>query len=276
MLPIPYRNSNSPLRLPWVTFGLIGINLAVFFYELYLGSLGPAALPRFLQAHGLVPVNWATALAGGNWSGVIGPLLVSLFLHAGWLHLLGNLWMLYLFGFLIEDLLGPAGYLIFYLGCGMVAGVAQILADSSSNRPIVGASGAIAGVLGAAFVRFPRTRIRAAWLVPTTFRVIQFNLSSWLLLGMWFLGEVGDSLMDTSGGGVAVFAHIGGFLVGVLLSFIGPVTQVYPDDADVIVHLPPPIAASKPTHCRECGQSGFLADGLCHECWRRASNPVGT
>ena len=273
MLPIPYRNSHSPLRLPWVTFGLLGVNLSFFAYEQYLGLLGPAALPRFLQAHGLVPVDWAAALAAGTWSGVIGPLLVSLFLHAGWLHFIGNLWMLYLFGFLIEDLLGPVGYLTFYLGCGMVAGVAQVLASSSSNHPIVGASGAIAGVLGVTFVRFPRARIRAVWLIPTTFRVVQFNLSAWVLLGMWFLGEIGDSLMDP-GGGVAVFAHIAGFLSGVLFSFVGPVTQVYPDDADVLVHLPPPSAAPRPTHCRECGQSGFLADGLCHKCWSRAVKPT--
>ena len=199
---IPLRDVIPSRTPPFVTLALIAANVIVFVYELALP--GPA-LTRFFYAHGLVPAEftWATAVS-------------SMFLHSGWLHIGGNMLSLWIFGDNVEDRMGHARFLIFYLLVGLVATLAQAAADWGSGLPLVGASGAIAGVMGAYFVLFPSSRILV--LVFLLFFVDVVEIPALFYLGFWFLLQIvgGAGRVGDTGGGVAFWAHAAGFIAGIV------------------------------------------------------------
>jgi len=194
-----------PLRFPLITTLIIGANVLVFLLELAGGD-------AFINQWSLVP---ADIVAGRNWI----TILTSMFMHAGWLHILGNMLFFWVFGPEIEDVMGPLRYLVFYLLGGLAATFAQIVIDSASTTPNLGASGAIAAVMGAFLVTYPRDRIRTVlllgWFSQVTF------VPAIILVGLWFLtqlfSEVG-ALVQTQTGGVAYMAHIGGFVFGAIVA----------------------------------------------------------
>ncbi|MEQ8367039.1 MAG: rhomboid family intramembrane serine protease [Roseicyclus sp.] len=205
----PIRDHNPSNRTPFVTWALIAINVLIFIS--YYPSLGGSErqLMGFFSDWALVP---AEVLSGGDGH----TLLTSMFLHGGWMHLIGNMLFLYIFGDNLEDLLGHVRFLLFYLASGLAAAFGQILADPSSTIPMVGASGAIAGVMGGYLLFFPRARIDVLVIVFVLVKV--FPIPAWLMLGLWFgLQLVNGLAMDVAGGGVAYWAHAGGFVAGVLL-----------------------------------------------------------
>jgi len=216
---IPLRDENPSSTVPFVTRLLIAINVVVFAYELVLG---PALQPFMLQ-WGLVPERLTLALRAGEES-VLGPaltLLSSMFLHGGWMHLIGNMWYLWIFGDNVEDRFGHAGYLAFYLGAGVVAGLVQFATNPVSSLPTVGASGAIAGVLGAYAVAFPRARVMT--LVPLFVFIQIVPLPALLVLGLWFVLQFFSgalALASAMSGGIAFWAHIGGFAFGALAMLV--------------------------------------------------------
>ncbi len=201
----PLRDTEPSYSKPVVTTILVAVNLLVFLYE---ASLDPYTLNAFIAQHGLVPDNFH----------VIG-IFTSMFLHGGWLHVLGNMWFLWIFGDNIEDILGHEKYLVFYLLCGVAAAVTQVFFNLDSRVPMVGASGAIAGVMGAYMVKFPHSRIKTLiFFIFITF----IDVPAWFMLIYWFavqffsgIGSIAES--TASDGGTAFFAHIGGFLAGILL-----------------------------------------------------------
>ncbi len=212
---IPLRDNIRTKSIPFMTYILIGANVLMFLVEL---SLGPN-LQRFIYIFGVVPqkVLYAVFEVPQLIPYAIVPFFTSLFLHGGWLHLLGNMLYLYIFGDNVESALGHVRYLIFYLGCGVAASLTHLLANPSSNAPTVGASGAIAGVLGAYFLLFPRAKV--VTLVPIFFFITFIEIPAILFLGLWFLIQfMSGSISHGTGGaatGVAWWAHIGGFAVGV-------------------------------------------------------------
>jgi membrane associated rhomboid family serine protease len=154
-----------------------------------------------------------------------------MFLHAGWIHVLGNMLFLWVFGDNVEDILGHAKYLLFYLLCGVTAGLAQVVIDPYSRVPMVGASGAIAGVMGAYLVKFPRSEVKMlTWFIF----IFTFDVPAWLMLIYWFAmqlfggyGSLGEAAQGASQGGTAFFAHIGGFIMGIILIFLMGTHQRY-------------------------------------------------
>lgn len=214
---IPLKNLRPRTHFPTATVALIVINFVVFFYQL---TLDPRALQSFIMTYSMVPARAQLALAHSQYTLAQGffPLFTSMFLHAGWLHIIGNMWFLWLFGPNVEDRLGHLPYLGFYLVCGLGAGIAQTLFSLGSTIPGLGASGAIAGVLGAYVVFFPSSRILT--LVTLFFWWFFARLPAVLFIGLWFavqfLSGIG-SLGSARGGGVAWWAHVGGFLLGMLL-----------------------------------------------------------
>lgn len=202
---LPLKDSQRSTTTPIVTGGLIAVNVFVFLFQL---TLDPFSANDFVYAFGFVPEHF-TLLS----------ILTSLFLHSGWMHLISNMVFLWIFGDNIEDLLGHWKYLFFYLLCGVAAALAQYVINPDSRIPQIGASGAIFGVMGAYLVKFPHTKIlTVGWFII----LFSFELPAWLLLlyfiGLQFLSGVG-SIADvmTQRGGVAYFAHIGGFFAGMLL-----------------------------------------------------------
>lgn len=218
---IPLRDENPSGRPPLVTYGLIVANVLVFLYEV---SLGPELL-AFATRWGLVPRAATLALAGGGdllWDAAV-PVVTSTFLHGGWLHLIGNAWYLFIFGDNVEDRLGHARFLLFYLGAGVASGVLHVAAMPGSVVPTVGASGAIAGVLGAYLVMFPRARVIT--LLPLFVFVQLLALPAVIVLGLWFVFQFFSgalSLLYTSdtSGGTAWWGHIGGFVFGVAVALV--------------------------------------------------------
>ncbi|MBD0336871.1 MAG: rhomboid family intramembrane serine protease [Cyanobacteria bacterium Co-bin13] len=219
MVPL---NDNNPTRItPWVNYGLIVANIAVFLYEL---SLSPEELQAFFQGFAVVPAQLTAALQSGD-SGQITAevmtLFTSQFIHGGFLHLGGNMLFLWVFGNNIEEQLGRVSYLLFYLACGALAALAQWGFSMESTIPAVGASGAIAGVLGAYILRFPKARILT--LVPLGIFLTTFRIPAVFFLGFWFFQQAFygvASLAATTNvetGGIAYWAHAGGFLVGLAL-----------------------------------------------------------
>lgn len=208
-------------RFPIVTVCLLVLNVSVFLYEVSLG----AEAERFIRLYGAVPLEILT----GRDMPPLGPnplwlqLLTAMFLHGGWLHLVGNMIYLCIFGDDVEDQLGPGLYLLFYLGAGLVATLVQLgLSGPTETTPSVGASGAIAGVLGAYLVFFPRRRIQV--MVPMLF-FVTLEVSALTLLGFWFLlqflngvAALGQGAAQV--GGVAVWAHVGGFVAGFLTALV--------------------------------------------------------
>jgi membrane associated rhomboid family serine protease len=178
---LPLRDNAPRYTFPVVNTTIIAINCVVFLYE---WLLPPRYLQNvFLPAYAIVPARVSLFLHGYpvSTSGLLLPFLTSMFLHGGWLHLIGNMWMLYLFGDNVEDLFGHSVYLLFYLFCGFVAGVTQVAVNLHSSVPNLGASGAIAGVMGAYFVRFPRARVLTLVLLVFFYTVME--LPAWIILG---------------------------------------------------------------------------------------------
>ena len=216
MLPIGDEPNGRRLT-PIVNYTLIAINIVVFLYQLTLSdTASDSALTRFIFRWGAVPdeISHGTDLFA---------LLTSMFLHGGWLHIAGNMLFLWVFGDNVEDAMGHARYLLFYLLCGLVAGLAQVAIEPSSLTPLVGASGAIAGVLGAYILLFPRGKIRT--LVFLGYFVTVVMIPAWMQIGLWivlqfFNGFASFGVKTGETGGVAYFAHIGGFLAGAVLIWL--------------------------------------------------------
>jgi membrane associated rhomboid family serine protease len=220
---IPLRDANPTRRTPVVTLTLIALCTLVFGYELVvLARGGEAALEALFRARGSVPAEVVAAIGTGSLlSEPVLDVFTSMFLHAGWLHLLGNMLFLWIFGANVEDRVGRARFLLVFFAGGVVADVAQILSNPTSDAPMIGASGAIAAVLGAYVVLFPRARIQSLVFLGFFYQLIA--VPAIIVLGFWFLLQVVDgigSLGPTTAvdGGVAVFAHIGGFVAGALLA----------------------------------------------------------
>ena len=217
---IPIRNAVPTRYPPVVTWLLIAINCLVFLLQ---NSLSPGELEELLRDFALIPARYTAALTYGdpNLSAIdLVPFLTMMFLHGGWLHLIMNMWMLWLFGPAVEDRLGHSRFLLFFLGCGIAAALAQMASDPYSVIPALGASGAIAGVLGCTMALFPLSRVIV--VVPILFLPLFFEVHAVVFIGLWFVLQVLQgtiSLLSPSEGGVAWWAHIGGFLAGLL---IGP------------------------------------------------------
>jgi membrane associated rhomboid family serine protease len=214
---IPLRDINPTERFAIVTFVLIVLNIAVFVYELTLGSMSNEV---FVESFAVVPARlFASGPAAVGSVPAAATLLTSMFLHGGWLHIIVNLWTLYIFGPALEDRLGPVRFAILYLLAGVAASLAHAAFNAGSATPTLGASGAIAGVIAAYAVRF-----RWAWvqvLVLIVFIPLFFWVPAMLFAGLWFATQVLQGTMElftpTLGGGIAWWAHIGGFLTGWLL-----------------------------------------------------------
>ena len=216
---IPIRDTIPGRSTPVVTIILIAVNAAVFFYEL---ALQPKDLERFFYLFGVVPARYSHP----EWARWVGfpvddywPFLTSMFLHGGWMHVIGNMWTLWIFGDNVEDRMGRLRFLAFYLLTGFAAGLTHWLTNADSTVPTVGASGAIAGVLGAYFVLFPFSRIIV--MFPVFFLPFFFELPAATYLLFWFLSQVFAGTLAGLGpenvGGVAWWAHVGGFVSGVVV-----------------------------------------------------------
>ncbi len=222
---IPIGDANPTRRTAVVTYGLIAVTVLVFLYELRLQSTGGTeAVGRFIALWGVVPREVSAALARAD---LLSPtwltVFSSLFIHAGWAHLLGNMLYLWIFGNNVEDRLGRLGFLLFYLFGGLVAALAQTAIDPRSNVPLVGASGAIAAVLGAYLVLWPGATV--VTIVPVGFFLLPVRLPALVVLGFWFvlqftLGFASLGVPTAAEGGVAIFAHIGGFVAGALIGLL--------------------------------------------------------
>lgn len=200
----PIRDHNPSGSVPYVTYLILAINWGVFFA--YMGLI-PDQLEEFFYDYGMTPVG---ILAGWRpWT-----LITHMFLHAGWMHIIGNMLFLYIFGDNLEDELGHVRFAIFYLAAGILAAVLQIAMDPGSIYPMVGASGAIAGVLGGYLVLFPKARVDVLVIFVIFFRV--FSIPAWIVLGIWFGLQMLNGFSNVADG-VAYFAHIGGFVAGVVL-----------------------------------------------------------
>jgi membrane associated rhomboid family serine protease len=226
----PYHDENETQRAPYVTFALIAITVLVWLFVQRAGSeVGLAVSTCNL---GLIPGELTQSLPPGTPSFAIGPemvcvtdpgpqfsnILTSMFLHGGWMHLLGNMWFLWLFGNNVEDSMTRPRFVAFYLLCGVAAALTQVFVDASSAVPMVGASGAISGVMGAYLVLFPRVRVFT--MVPLGFFITSMALPAWAMLIYWFVlqfvGGLGSIVAERTGG-VAFWAHAGGFVAGVVL-----------------------------------------------------------
>jgi len=213
----PLRDTQPSYSKPVVTVLLIVVNLLVFLFEF---SLDPYSRNAFVFTYGMVPDHF-------TWSTVF----TSMFLHGGWLHVLGNMWFLWIFGDNIEDILGHAKFLLFYLLCGVVAALTQYVFDPSSRVPMIGASGAIAGVMGAYMVKFPRSRI--VTFVFVFFFITTVDIPAWVMLIYWFLLQLAGGFESVTAslysrsGGTAFLAHVGGFIAGMVLIFLLGTRQRY-------------------------------------------------
>jgi len=205
-------------RFPFVTYGLIAVNVVVFLFE---ATMSPQQLQAFVELVAVVPAEY-TAFLRGELVPLLKLLLApfaSMFLHGGWMHLIGNMWFLHLFGDNVEDAMGHFRYLLFYLLTGLAATAAHILVNPLSPIPIIGASGAISGVVGAYFLLFPNARVLT--LVPLFLLVDIVLMPAFVFIGLWFLFQFWSGLFSLAVphvGGVAWWAHIGGFLAGVVLA----------------------------------------------------------
>ena len=214
---LPIRDDQPRYSTPFVTRFLIVLNVLIFFFE---WTLDPRSLNVLIHRFGVVPYHLAVFLAGSPrypLPAVILPFFTSMFLHGSWMHVIGNMWFLYIFGDNVEDYLGHFKYLVFYVLTGIIAMLTQVVINLHSTAPTLGASGAIAGVLGAYFVLYPRAR------VLTWFFVFVVWVPAWIILGYWFvlnfLSGTASALavQGQNVGGVAFFAHVGGFISGALL-----------------------------------------------------------
>src|SRR6476661_115967 len=224
----PYRDDNPTLRTPVVTVGIIALNALVWVFVQQMGT--DPALTRSVCEFGLIPGEFLGTIPPGT-EVPVGPgascvlgygatwatPFTSMFLHGGWLHLLGNMWFLWLFGNNVEDSMGRGRYFAFYILCGLAAAAAQTLVEPSSIYPMIGASGAISGVMGAYVMLYPRVRIHTLIILVVFFTRV--SLPAWVMLGYWFALQLLSGAMTAGGqhGGVAFWANGGGFAAGAVL-----------------------------------------------------------
>src|SRR5215467_704958 len=206
---IPLRDVIPSRTTPYITVTIIVLNALAWLFEI---ALPKEFLPEFLQFYGVVPADFRAA-----------TLVTSMFLHGSWSHVLGNMWYLWIFGDNVEDRMGHFRFLIFYLLCGIIAALGQIFIDPTSTLPTIGASGAIAGVMGAYFVLYPQSRVLT--LIPLIIFWEIVELPAIFLLGFWFLMQLFSAgtiaaTSATHGSGVAFMAHVAGFLTGVAGVFV--------------------------------------------------------
>ena len=216
---IPLKDLNPRRTFPYINTALILTNVAVFLYQTSLQlSMRPKAFSALIYVYATVPARVASFLAGHTGAqAALEPLVTSMFLHAGILHIAGNMLFLWIFGDNVEDFFGHIPYFVFYMVCGIGSGLFHVLFNLTSTVPALGASGAISGVMGAYIVLFPRARIL------TLVFVFLLPIPAVLVLGFWFLGQFlsGVSSLGASvNGGVAVWAHVGGFLLGMLITWV--------------------------------------------------------
>ena len=201
----PYKDDNPRVLFPFVTFGIITLNVLIFLGQFWISGNDPGIGKSLVYMYGFVPAEF-------------NPLTIftSMFMHGGFAHIIGNMWFLYIFGDNVESILGHVKYFMFYLACGIGAALAQFFVEPASQVPMIGASGAVAGVLGAYMFRFPKARVHI--LAVIIIFITTFVVPAQIVLGLWFLmqlsGGLGSLGVDTTGG-VAWFAHIGGFIIGV-------------------------------------------------------------
>mgnify|MGYP001426779997 FL=1 len=204
----PYKDDNPRILVPYVTYCIIGINALIFVLQFNLGISDPSAEKELIYRFGFIPADFS-----------IITIFSSMFLHGGISHIMGNMWFLWVFGDNVEGVLGHLKYAIFYLMCGLAATISQLLINPNSTIPMVGASGAIAGVLGMYMIRFPHARVHVFAFIIIFFTT--FRVPAMFVLGFWFFNQLtngfGSLGFDTTGG-VAWFAHIGGFIAGVMLN----------------------------------------------------------
>lgn len=227
----PIRDDNPQILRPYATYCIIGLNIIAWIAVQGLGA--DPALARSVCMFGLIPGELLNTLPAGT-AFPIGPnmacvltgdfsgytVFTSMFMHGSWMHLLGNMWFMWIFGDNVEDAMGPLRFAIFYVLCGLAAGAAQVLSNPDSGIPMVGASGAIGGVMGAYILLYPRVHVHMLILLP--FYVTTFAVPAVFMLGYWFLVQVigGVGSLGASGGGVAFWAHIGGFAAGAALIYL--------------------------------------------------------
>jgi membrane associated rhomboid family serine protease len=228
---IPYRDENVTLRTPFVTFALIAANVAA--WVLVQGAGSPRPLATSVCNLGLVAGELTGQLRPGTafpmgegFSCVVDAgreplhLLTHMFLHGSWMHLIGNMWFLWIFGNNVEDSMGHLRFLVFYVACGLAAAILQVFITPASGVPMVGASGAISGVMGGYVMLYPRARVYV--LIPLGFYLTSVVMPAWTMIGYWaliqvFSGVVSLGAQGEAGGGVAFWAHVGGLIAGVLL-----------------------------------------------------------
>ena len=206
---IPLRDSTPSRSVPVVTWLIVAANTVVFLFQLMLSN---NQLDWFINNFAFIPASWQV-----NPVWFVVTLFTSMFMHSGWLHFIGNMWVLIIFGDNVEDRMGPLRFLIFYLLGGLAAGVLQFAFAPLSTIPTLGASGAIAGVMGAYILLFPHARVDTIVMLIFYFRHI--NVPAWIYLGFWFLTQLFSGVMalgQVAVGGVAWWAHIGGFAFGAL------------------------------------------------------------
>jgi hypothetical protein len=207
---IPLKDNIPAEKTPFVTYALIAVNVLAFFYELALGE----GLDTFVFYYGVVPDTVTAGIYGPQYT--ILPFFTSMFLHGGWLHIIGNMLFLWIFGDNVEDRMGHFLYLLFYLASGVGASILHVASDPHSTIPTIGASGAIAGVMGAYFVLYPRARVMSAVILFVFIKLME--IPAVIFLGIWFLIQIFSGVAsigaDAASGGVAFWAHVGGFIVG--------------------------------------------------------------
>jgi rhomboid family protein len=214
----PLKDNITARNFPFVNIGLIALNVLFFLYQMSYGQ----KVDQFIFAFGFIPARFL-AEQSQDWFAVSSflPVFSSMFLHANLLHLVSNMWFLWIFGDNVEDCMGHGRYLGFYLLCGIASVIAQTLANPHSAIPMIGASGAISGVLGAYFLTYPRARILT--LLPIFILIYFVELPAYFFLGFWFLIQFLEGSVyslksqEMVGGGVAFWAHVGGFIAGILL-----------------------------------------------------------
>ncbi|MBL7961110.1 rhomboid family intramembrane serine protease [bacterium] len=217
---IPLRDTVPSSTFPVVTVALIVINGAIFIFEWFLGS----DISVLFSVLGIIPAKyfWMAQHQPADYLGRFGPLVSSMFLHGGWMHVISNMWYLWIFGDNVEDRMGHKKFLLFYVLCGLGAGLTHIYLNSDSPIPTVGASGAIAGVMGAYIVLYPKARVMT--LLPIFIFIQIIEIPAYFFLGFWILLQFFQGTMalgaEAHTGGVAWWAHLGGFVFGALLVFL--------------------------------------------------------
>jgi membrane associated rhomboid family serine protease len=224
----PYRDENETQRTPLVTGVIIALNMLAWI--LVQGAGSSLALAKSVCELGLIPGELTLSLPPGTafpmGEGIacatdpgrqLSNVITSMFLHGSWMHILGNMWFLWIFGNNIEDSMGHGRFIAFYLICGLAAAMGQVLASPNSPIPMVGASGAISGVMGAYLLLFPRVKVYA--IIPLGFIFTSVGMPAWVMLGYWFVIQIISGVVSIGGegGGVAFWAHAGGFIAGLVL-----------------------------------------------------------